>query len=43
MMQHQTAAKSPLTCPACKLELRLFGIQTATAERELYTFVDLPE
>jgi hypothetical protein len=30
--------QSLLTCPKCKLELRLFGIETESAKRELYTF-----
>ena len=30
--------KSLLTCPKCRLELRLFGIETESAKRELYTF-----
>jgi hypothetical protein len=34
----QTSVKSLLTCQKCKLELRLFGIETETAERDLYTF-----
>ena len=38
MIQHREPVKSLLTCPACKLELRLFGIEAETAERDLYTF-----
>lgn len=38
MVKHQAPVKSLLTCPECRLELRLFGIETETAERELYTF-----
>ena len=30
--------KSLLTCPKCKLEMRLLGIETESATRELYTF-----
>lgn len=38
MVQRQAPVRSLLTCRQCKLELRLFGIETETAERELYTF-----
>jgi len=38
MVRHPAPVKSLLTCRECKLELRLFGIETETAERELYTF-----
>ncbi len=30
--------KSLLTCPKCKLELRLIGVESETANRDLYTF-----
>jgi C4-type Zn-finger protein len=30
--------ESLLSCPTCKLELRLFGIETENPTRELYTF-----
>jgi hypothetical protein len=31
-------AKSLLTCPKCKQEMRLLGIEAETNIRELYTF-----
>jgi hypothetical protein len=30
--------KSLLTCPKCKLELRLLGIESESIDRDLYTF-----
>jgi hypothetical protein len=36
--QTETPVKSLLTCPKCKIELRLFGIETESPTRELYTF-----
>lgn len=38
MEPRHTPVKSLLTCTKRKLELRLFGIETETAERDLYTF-----
>lgn len=38
MATRRTRVKSLLTCPVCKLELRLFGIESETAARDLYTF-----
>jgi hypothetical protein len=38
MAKRKTSEESPLTCPTCKVELRLFGIEHETAERDLYTF-----
>jgi len=32
------AVKSLLICEKCKLELRLFGIEAETVERDLYSF-----
>jgi hypothetical protein len=32
------SVKSLLTCPQCKVELRLFGIETESDNRDLYTF-----
>jgi hypothetical protein len=29
---------SLLICPKCNLEMRLFGIETETARRDLYSF-----
>jgi len=38
-MEHrQIPVKSLLECPKCKLELRLFGIESESVERDLYTF-----
>jgi hypothetical protein len=36
--QTKTRVESLLTCPKCKLELRLFGIEPESPSRELYTF-----
>jgi hypothetical protein len=30
--------KPLLTCPKCKIELRLFGIESESASRDIYTF-----
>jgi hypothetical protein len=30
--------KSLLQCPKCKLELRLFGIESEAVDRDLYSF-----
>jgi hypothetical protein len=38
MAKRKTAVKSLLTCRKCKLELRLFGIEAETVERDLYSF-----
>lgn len=38
MVKRKTLVKSLLTCPGCKIEFRLFGIETETVERDLYTF-----
>jgi hypothetical protein len=38
MAQDHKSVKSLLTCSKCKLELRLFGIESETADRDLYTF-----
>jgi hypothetical protein len=38
MAQRKTPLKSLLTCRKCKLELRLSGIETETAERDLCAF-----
>lgn len=38
MTRGQKPVKSLLTCPKCKLEMRLFGIESENAERDLYTF-----
>jgi hypothetical protein len=38
MAKRGTPIKSLMTCRKCKLELRLFGIEAETLERDLYTF-----
>jgi hypothetical protein len=38
MARQKKPVKSLLTCPKCKLELRLLGVETESASRELYTF-----
>jgi hypothetical protein len=38
MAKRKMPAESLLTCSKCEIELRLFGIETETAERDLYTF-----
>ncbi len=38
MAPMQKRIKSLLVCPKCKLELRLFGIESENAERDIYTF-----
>jgi hypothetical protein len=34
----KAVVKSLLTCPKCKIELRLFGIECESVTRDLYTF-----
>ncbi len=40
-MSHSTGnpVKSLLTCPKCKVELRLCGIESESTARNLYTYV----
>ena len=38
MAKSPAPIKSLLSCPACKLELRLLGIESETIARDLYTF-----
>ena len=38
MPMAKLAVKSLLICEKCKLELRLFGIEAETVERDLYSF-----
>jgi hypothetical protein len=38
MARRPEPVKSLLTCPKCKLELRLLGIETESTSRDLYTF-----
>jgi hypothetical protein len=38
MAPRKTPVESLLTCRKCKLELRLFGIEAESAERDLYSF-----
>ena len=38
MARRTDLVTSLLTCPKCKLEMRLFGIETENARRDLYTF-----
>ncbi|HTC05024.1 MAG TPA: hypothetical protein VK749_16585 [Xanthobacteraceae bacterium] len=38
MARRKKPVKSLLTCPKCKLELRLLGVETESASRDLYTF-----
>ena len=38
MARRTPPVKSLLTCSKCKLELRLLGIETESASRDLYTF-----
>ncbi len=38
MARRKKPVKSLLTCPQCKLELRLLGIETENTSRDLYTF-----
>jgi Zn ribbon nucleic-acid-binding protein len=32
------AVKSLLICPTCKIEMRLFGMESENTQRDLYTF-----
>ena len=36
--QPDPVAKALLLCPKCRVEMRLFGVEAESPERDLYTF-----